>query len=116
MAFFRSMFPKDSGASEPGVPPGYRVYAIGDVHGRLDLLDDTLARIEADSDGRAHARIIVVFLGDLIDRGPSSAQVIERARTYRRPGVRTVFISGNHEEVLLRLLRGESRFLHDWLK
>ena len=115
MAFLRSLFPKDSGAGEPSVPPGYRVYAVGDVHGRLDLLDDALARIEADIDGRARAQNILVFLGDLIDRGPSSAQVVERLRTYRRPAVRTVFLSGNHEEVLLRLLRGESRFLRDWL-
>ena len=113
--FFRSLFPRDNGA-EPCVPPGYRVYAIGDVHGRLDLLDDALAQIEADIDGRPQARNVIVFLGDLIDRGPSSAQVIERARTYRRPDVRTVFLSGNHEEVLVRLLRGESRFLRDWLR
>src|SRR5687768_6082221 len=106
MAFFRSLFPKDGGAVEPGVPPGYRVYALGDIHGRLDLLDDALARIEADIDGRGEAQNIIVFLGDLIDRGPHSAEVIERARTYRRDGVRTVFLSGNHEEVLLRLLRG----------
>ncbi|MBA3512353.1 metallophosphoesterase [Sphingomonas sp.] len=116
MAFFRSLFANDSGAAQPSVPSGYRVYAIGDIHGRLDLLDDTLARIEADNAGRAPARNMIVFLGDLIDRGPSSAQVIERARTYRPPGVRKVFISGNHEEVLLRLLRGESRFLQDWLR
>ncbi len=118
MAFFRSLFPKGGGSAEPSVPPGYRVYAIGDIHGRLDLLDEALARIEADNEGRsrAPAQVIIVFLGDLIDRGPSSAQVIERARTYRRPGFRTVFISGNHEEVLLRLLRGQSQFLKDWLK
>jgi serine/threonine protein phosphatase 1 len=116
MAFFRSLFPKDGGTAEPSVPPGYRVYAIGDIHGRLDLLDDALARIEADNEGRGQAQVVIVFLGDLIDRGPSSAQVIERARTYRRPGFRTVFINGNHEEVLLRLLRGESQFLKDWLK
>ena len=116
MAFFRSLFPKDAGTAEPSVPAGYRVYAIGDVHGRLDLLDDALRRIEADNEGRGPAQVIIVFLGDLIDRGPSSAQVIERVRTYRRPGFRTVFISGNHEEVLLRLLRGESQFLKDWLR
>jgi serine/threonine protein phosphatase 1 len=112
----RNLFAKDSAAAPPSVPQGYRVYAIGDVHGRLDLLDNALAQIEADNDRRANARSILVFLGDLIDRGPSSAQVIERVRTYRRPGVQTVFISGNHEEVLLRLLRGESRFLQDWLR
>ena len=116
MAFFRSLFPRDGGTAEPSVPPGYRVYAIGDIHGRLDLLDDALARIEADNDARSPAHVVIVFLGDLIDRGPSSAQVIERARTYSRPNFRKVFISGNHEEVLLRLLRGESKFLNDWLR
>lgn len=115
MDFFRTLFVKDSGAGEPSVPAGYRVYAIGDIHGRLDLLDDALSRIEADIDGRQRAQNIVVFLGDLIDRGPASAEVVERVRTYRRPNVRTVFLSGNHEEVLLRLLRGEGRFLRDWL-
>jgi serine/threonine protein phosphatase 1 len=115
MVVFRSLFPQGSAAAGPSVPAGYRVYAIGDVHGRLDLLDDALSRIEADIGGRPRARNIIVFLGDLIDRGPASAEVVERVRTYRRPDLRTVFLSGNHEEVLLRLLRGESRFLHDWL-
>ena len=116
MAFFRSLFANDGVTAEPSVPPGYRAYAIGDIHGRRDLLDDALARIEGDNEGRGKAQVIIVFLGDLIDRGPASAQVLERARTYRRPGFRTVFISGNHEEVLLRLLRGESQFLNNWLK
>jgi serine/threonine protein phosphatase 1 len=116
MAFLRNLFPKDGDSGAPAVPAGYRVYAIGDIHGRLDLLDEALPRIEADIDSRQRAQNVVVFLGDLIDRGPSSAQVVERLRTYRRPSVRTVFLSGNHEEVLLRLLRGESRFIRDWLR
>lgn len=116
MTFIRSLFHKDQAAPGPSVPAGYRVYAIGDVHGRVDLLDETLIRVEADIDSRKPAQNIIVFLGDLIDRGPSSAQVIERVRTYRRPAVRTVFLIGNHEEVLLRLLRGESHFLRDWLR
>lgn len=115
MALFRNLLAKNGGAAEPGVPVGYRVYAIGDIHGRLDLLNDTLSRIEADIDGRQPAQNIIVFLGDLIDRGPASAEVVERLRTYRRTGVRTVFLIGNHEEVLLRLIRGESRYLRDWL-
>ncbi len=115
MVLFRNLFAKDGGTAEPGVPAGYRVYAIGDIHGRLDLLNDTLSRIEADIDGRLPAQNIIVFLGDLIDRGPASAEVVERLRTYRRSGVRTVFLIGNHEEVLLRLIRGESRYLRDWL-
>jgi serine/threonine protein phosphatase 1 len=101
---------------EPSIPAGYRVYAIGDIHGRLDLLDELLAHIETDDRQRPRAKTILIFLGDLIDRGPSSAQVIERLRTYQPRGIRSVFLSGNHEEVLLRLIRGESEYLADWLR
>jgi serine/threonine protein phosphatase 1 len=100
----------------PGLPPGYRLYAVGDVHGRDDLLADLLAQIEADAAERGRARLVVVFLGDLIDRGPSSRQVVERLRTYRPAGVRPVFLAGNHEEVLLRILDGEARLIPDWLR
>jgi serine/threonine protein phosphatase 1 len=94
--------------------PGYRAYVIGDVHGRLDLLEQLLAKIHSEIQGRAAAKTLLVFVGDLIDRGPSSAQVLERLRTYRQEGVRPVFILGNHEEVLLRILRGESQLLTKW--
>jgi serine/threonine protein phosphatase 1 len=57
---------------------------------------------------------LLVFVGDLIDRGPNSAQVIERLRTYRREDVRTVFLLGNHEEVLLRILKGDSELISKW--
>ena len=57
---------------------------------------------------------MLVFVGDLIDRGPSSAQVIERLRTYRRPGVQPVFLLGNHEEVLLRILGGDAQLITNW--
>jgi len=101
---------------EPSVPAGYRIYAVGDVHGRDDLLAELLARIERDSASRAPARQVLVFLGDVIDRGPGSAQVVEMLRTYRRPGVRLVFLTGNHEEVLLRILDGEEGLVADWLR
>ena len=116
MSYFFRRGRRGRHGAEPAIPVGHRVYAVGDIHGRLDLLDDLLARIEADNQSRAPAETILIFLGDLIDRGPSSAQVIERLRTYTRPRVRTVFLSGNHEEVLLRLLRGESQYLADWLR
>ena len=113
---FPKIFRSESGPAEPSIPAGYRVYAVGDVHGRADLVDELLERIEADRDRRGPARTVIVFLGDLIDRGPASAQVIERLRTYAPEGVRLVFLIGNHEEVLLRLMRGESRHLRDWLR
>lgn len=93
---------------------GYRAYVVGDIHGRLDLLERLLERIEEDLDLRPARKSLLVFVGDLIDRGPSSAQVIERLRTYRRTGVKTVFLMGNHEEVLLRILSGEARLTSDW--
>lgn len=101
---------------EPQLPDGFRLYAIGDIHGRDDLLGDLLARIEADSSERGPARRIIVFLGDLIDRGQASAEVVERLRGYRPAGVRVVFLAGNHEEVLLRILDGDKALLADWLR
>lgn len=91
----------------PGaVPPGQRIYAIGDIHGRLDLLDELLVRIEADDAQRTSAETTLIFLGDLIDRGPQSAQVVERVRrlTLARDNVR--LLAGNHEEVFLLALAG----------
>jgi serine/threonine protein phosphatase 1 len=87
---------------------GYRAYAVGDVHGRLDLLEHLLAKIHAELQHRPSEKTLLVFVGDLIDRGPASAQVIERLRTYRRSGVETAFLLGNHEEVLLRILAGDA--------
>lgn len=93
-----------------------RAYAIGDVHGRLDLLDELLGRIEADNAGRDPARVTIVFLGDLIDRGPQSAQVVERLRRFHPAFAQTVFLMGNHEEVFLRVLGGDLTILPDWLR
>ena len=105
-------------SSRRGGPPagasGYRAYVVGDVHGRLDLLEDLLAKIHAELQRHPAARTLLVFVGDLIDRGPSSAQVLERLRTYRRPGIRTEFLLGNHEEVLLRILRGDADLITKW--
>ncbi|GAA4040348.1 metallophosphoesterase family protein [Sphingomonas rosea] len=95
---------------------GWRAYVVGDVHGRLDLLDDLLARIEADHANRSVKRGLIVFLGDLIDRGPASAGVVERIRTLKLPGFSTVAITGNHEEVLRRILDGEAGEIAGWLR
>src|SRR5256885_5971684 len=93
---------------------GQRAYVIGDIHGRLDLLEPLLEKIHADLERRPARKTTLVFVGDLIDRGPRSAQVVERLRTYRHPGVRPVFILGNHEEVLLRILAGEAELIPQW--
>lgn len=99
----------------PSGPEGYRAYVIGDIHGRLDLLKDLLSKIHAELAAEPPRMCKLVFLGDLIDRGPNSAQVVECLRTYHRKGVETVFLLGNHEEVLLRILGGEFDLLAQWL-
>jgi serine/threonine protein phosphatase 1 len=97
-------------------PERQRAYAIGDIHGRLDLLDELLDKLEEDNRRRPQAKVTIVFLGDLIDRGAQSAQVVERLRRYRPAFAGTVFLMGNHEEVLLRILAGETGIVADWLK
>jgi serine/threonine protein phosphatase 1 len=96
--------------------PGCRAYAVGDIHGRLDLLNLLIERIERDMAERPPAKTFVIFLGDLIDRGPDSAGVVERLRTYRPAGATPIFLGGNHEEVLLRILAGVRGILPSWLK
>ena len=76
----------------PAGARGWRAYAVGDIHGRLDMLDLLLEQIHRDLERRPARKVLLVFVGDLIDRGPSSAQVIERLRTYARDGVRTTFL------------------------
>lgn len=83
------------------LPEGRRLYAVGDIHGRLDLLDALLDQIAADDAARGSAQTGIIFLGDLVDRGPDSAGVVERVRVLcaERPDTRC--ISGNHEEIFL---------------
>ncbi len=100
----------------PRTPRGYRAYAVGDVHGRLDLLDRILEVIEEDAGRRPARKTLLVFLGDLIDRGPDSRGVVERLRTFRHDRIKPYFLAGNHEEVLLRLLAGERGILASWLQ
>jgi serine/threonine protein phosphatase 1 len=95
---------------------GCRAYAVGDIHGRLDLLNEMLELIEADIASQPPARTYIVFLGDFIDRGADSAGVIERLRTYSPSFAKPIFLAGNHEEVLLRVLAGDSGVLGSWLK
>jgi len=95
-------------------PSGWRAYAVGDVHGRLDLLDDLLARIEQDRAQSPAERTVLVFLGDLIDRGPDSRGVIERLRTFDPRDARLICLMGNHEEVLTRIPSRQRGLVQAW--
>jgi serine/threonine protein phosphatase 1 len=90
----------------PRVPDGRRVYAVGDVHGRDDLLSRLHALIAEDAAAAAAVRKSLVHLGDYIDRGPSSRQVIERLAAGPPSGFEAVFLKGNHDDFLLRFLDG----------
>ncbi len=113
MGIFKFMQTEDRG---PTGALGHRAYVVGDIHGRLDLLDQLLGEIRRDVAKRPPRKMLLVFLGDLIDRGPNSAQVIESLRSYKEEGVRTVFLLGNHEEVLLRILDGDTSLVASWLR
>ena len=89
------------------VPEGERVYAIGDIHGRDDLFAQLLAKVEADNAARGKAFTTLILLGDLVDRGPDSASVIERAIGLGAPFDKVVMLIGNHEECFLAALTGD---------
>lgn len=84
---------------------GRLIYAIGDIHGRADLLGRMLEGIVEDSDARRHQfadRPMIIFLGDYVDRGRQSRQVIEVALLFAQNNAFEVrFLLGNHEEAML---------------
>lgn len=76
---------------------GLRLYAIGDIHGRLDLLEDMVARIRRDLARRPHPRPLVIFLGDYVDRGPQTRGVIETLIALKASDLPCRFLLGNHD-------------------
>ena len=80
------------------------VYAVGDIHGRDDLLDRLHAKIAADADRRDRARRVIVYLGDYVDRGLESRQVIDRLIDPPDDGFERVFLKGNHEDAMVQFL------------
>ena len=96
----------------PSLPEGLRIYAIGDVHGRVDLLDTTFARIDANLARSSPHRAIHVLLGDYIDRGPASREVLDRL-VERSRFHRMIYLKGNHEAYLVEFLHNPA-VLGDW--
>lgn len=90
----------------PLLEKGTRVYAIGDVHGRSDLLEAMHDRIAAELTARPVERSVVVHLGDYVDRGPRTHDVIERLMAPTVPADQIVCLLGNHEDSLLQFLAG----------
>jgi serine/threonine protein phosphatase 1 len=93
----------------PQVPKGVRVYAIGDIHGRADLLHRLLSLIEEDARGARKAETVLVYLGDYIDRGPDSREVVDRVMAPHAMADRVVRLRGNHEEAMLTFIEDVER-------
>jgi serine/threonine protein phosphatase 1 len=96
----------------PRLPDGIRIYAVGDVHGRADLLGQVLSRIDADLASYPDCRPIQVFLGDYVDRGPSSREVLDRLIRRSRCH-EIVCLKGNHESYVSEFLQNPA-ILEDW--
>ena len=108
------IFKSSSSRNKPRAqaPDGIRIYAIGDIHGRADLLDRTLKQVDADLAKDPPSQAIQVFLGDYVDRGPASREVLDRL-IERESTHQTVFLKGNHETLLARFPTDPS-ILDDW--
>jgi len=90
--------------SNARAPKNTLIYAVGDIHGQSHLLDDLLDQIVNDALGFAADRRVLIFVGDYVDRGPGSADVIERLITGLPDGFETHCLLGNHEVILLTFL------------
>lgn len=112
--------PADIGFAEgglPRIPVGIRVYAIGDIHGRADLLDELLWRIGEDAATEPEQEPWLIFVGDYVDRGPDSAGVIRRLISLKNGPRRITLLKGNHEDMMLRFVEsGDPRVAFVWME
>lgn len=90
------------------------LYAIGDVHGCFNALCALLERIKVDILTLGNKSVRIVFLGDLIDRGPKSYSVVEFLKDFRPSYADVVFLNGNHEHVFLEVVQGDISKLQGW--
>jgi serine/threonine protein phosphatase 1 len=96
------------------LPRDTRVYAVGDIHGRADLLDETIARIDEDLERRPIKYAVEVYLGDYVDRGPDSKSVIDLLAV-RLVQNGAVCLRGNHEALMETFLQNPAGF-RSWLQ
>ena len=123
MGFFKDLLSRKDGPPAPGRgrerlalvdPAPQRLYAMGDIHGCItELL--TLERLIAEDAGEMAATACLVHLGDHIDRGPRSADVLEHLRSAGPGGMRRICLLGNHEDMMLDFLRDPGPD-HAWLE
>jgi len=90
------------------LPHGLRIYAIGDIHGQFSLLDRLQEMIRKDVRDDPAIRHVIIYLGDYVDRGPKSSDVIDRLCMPSDQGIETIYLKGNHEEFLINFLEDAS--------
>lgn len=93
-------------------PDGVRVYAVGDIHGRFDLLKALYEQIRLDLDARPPQRSLEIFLGDYLDRGPQSREVVEWMIAAKPLSDQRICLMGNHEEMCLRAVEEPAAAQH----
>ena len=98
----------------PPALQGRTIYAVGDIHGRLDLLREVHKKIDEDKKTLGATTVSEVYLGDYIDRGPNGAEVVSHLIARARH-CETIFLRGNHEQMLLNFIDGND-CLEDWRK
>jgi len=96
-------------------PAGLRLYVIGDIHGRADLLSMLLKQIENDAAGKSNALNELIFLGDYIDRGLDTKGVLDLLTGGLPHGMKATFLRGNHDDAMVRFLAGETDLAQGWL-
>lgn len=111
--FFFSPKPAPHAVPVFSLPKGTRVYAVGDIHGRSHLLTKMLAAIEQHAAANPIPHVAEIFLGDYIDRGLYSREVVDMLLTPSAMGHERICLMGNHEEALLHFLR-DPKILRDW--
>jgi len=100
----------------PSTPEGVRIYAVGDLHGRLDLLNAMIKWIAHDDARRAEAHTVVIFLGDYCDRGPDSKGVVDRLLAVSKNTQKEIrFLCGNHDFIFTDIMQ-TGRNLWPWLE
>src|ERR1700754_1453557 len=101
MGTFFSEHPRSIPASTPA---DTRIYAVGDIHGRADLLIETIACIDEDRARRPIGSAFEVYLGDYVDRGPDSKSVVDLL-SVRVVDHHAVCLCGNHEDLMANFLQ-----------
>lgn len=97
------------------LPQGIRIYAVGDIHGKADVLRELQAHIARDAQDFEGNKVLEIYLGDYIDRGEQSCDVLDLLLASPPSGHERICLRGNHEQVLLDALE-ETQALRRWLQ